>query len=217
METLENIFQFCFYFGVVWTILSVFMTGMGSGDAGDLGDTGNFGDIGNDFEAGDATHLGTLESSGHVDHSGFTKLMSSVLGYLSPTVVAITMTVFGGVGLICLSSGLGFVYILIFTLPSGFISAVITRKFLTYVIRNGEKTSHPTNYDFIGQTAEVITPIPENGLGEIIMDLKKSRYNGPAKTEDGTPVAVKWYVKIKAIKNNTYIVQAMGPKENKTE
>jgi hypothetical protein len=85
------------------------------------------------------------------------------------------------------------------------------------VLRYGEKTSQPTNYDFIGQTAQVITPIPENGLGEIVLNLKNSRYNGPAKAEDGSSVAARWYVKIKAIKNNTYIVQAMGPVETKNE
>ena len=42
----------------------------------------------------------------------------------------------------------------------------------------------------IGHGAQVITPIPEKGVGELAYVLGGRRFNAPARTEDGHPIGV---------------------------
>ena len=59
----------------------------------------------------------------------------------------------------------------------------------------------------IGTTAEVISPIPEGGVGEIAYVAEGTRLSAPARTPDGRPVARGTRVKIVRIAGSEYFVK----------
>jgi hypothetical protein len=112
------------------------------------------------------------------------------LSPLSPTVIATFLTGFGGGGLLAnsyfqLSTGKG-VLVAIFT---GILLSCGTFGILTLLFRNTQAGSEFSLSDMVGRTVQIITPIPENGTGEIALVAKGTRINGPARSEDGRPIA----------------------------
>ena len=67
----------------------------------------------------------------------------------------------------------------------------------------------------IGQTASIITPIPENGVGQIAYVQGGCRYTAPARTESGTAVSGGKVVRITRIVGTDYLVE-MLPAEKET-
>jgi hypothetical protein len=59
-----------------------------------------------------------------------------------------------------------------------------------------------------GSEANVITPIPENGVGEIAYVVGGTRYSAPARTENGAAVANGKTVKIIRIVGTQFYVTA---------
>jgi hypothetical protein len=55
-------------------------------------------------------------------------------------------------------------------------------------------------------TAEVITPIPEGGVGEIAYVQAGSRYSAPAREEQGRPVASGAVVRITRVVGSQFHV-----------
>jgi membrane protein implicated in regulation of membrane protease activity len=60
-----------------------------------------------------------------------------------------------------------------------------------------------------GQTASIITPIPENGVGEISYVQGGSRYTAPARSEKGRAVAAGQTVKITRVVGTQFYVEAI--------
>jgi membrane protein implicated in regulation of membrane protease activity len=61
----------------------------------------------------------------------------------------------------------------------------------------------------VGQTASILTPIPENGVGEIAYVQGGSRYTAPARTEKGTSVAAGKPVRISRVVGTQFYVETM--------
>jgi membrane protein implicated in regulation of membrane protease activity len=61
----------------------------------------------------------------------------------------------------------------------------------------------------MGQTASIVTPIPENGVGEIAYVQGGSRYTAPARTESGIPVAAGKPVRITRVVGTQYYVEVL--------
>jgi hypothetical protein len=59
----------------------------------------------------------------------------------------------------------------------------------------------------VGMEANVITPIPENGVGEIAYVVGGTRYTAPARTENGIAVATGRPVKIKRVIGTQFYVE----------
>jgi len=59
----------------------------------------------------------------------------------------------------------------------------------------------------IGTEASVITPIPENGVGEIAYVVRGTRYTAPARVESGTAIASGQSVKIKRVVGTQFYVE----------
>ncbi len=221
---METFFIFCLSFGVIWTLVSVLMGGLGGhGEAGHLEADLAHVDIdasGGHLDTTSAGDSGPAAAHSHpvaVSHSpGFT---ASLLSFLSPTVLAVFLTVLGGVGLIVekvFGEEGGWILATVSLIIGFFVAvgaAIITRKFMTYLVRQGEKKSQPDQFDIVGQEAEVILAIPANGCGEIVYFAKDARYNASAKSEDGVPIQRSWIVRIVQIgKNGLHIVKPIGPK-----
>jgi hypothetical protein len=59
-------------------------------------------------------------------------------------------------------------------------------------------------------TASIVTPIPENGVGEIAYVQSGSRYTAPARTENGSPVAAGKLVRITRIIGSQFYVEPLN-------
>ena len=73
-------------------------------------------------------------------------------------------------------------------------------------------SSAPGQQEVIGKDAEVITPIPENGLGEIAYNRRGSRFTAAARCESGAAVAKQTVVTVTQIVGHTYFVKPSGGK-----
>ena len=79
--------------------------------------------------------------------------------------------------------------------------------FLNKLFRAIQSSSEVRVANLIGRTAEVITPIPENGVGEISYEVGGTRMSAPARTVNGKPVGRAALVKIKRVAGTTYYVK----------
>lgn len=61
--------------------------------------------------------------------------------------------------------------------------------------------------DLLGATAEVLTPIPQDGLGEVAAMVRGQRHTAPARTPDGTPVSRGTIVSVVRVAGATLIVE----------
>ena len=127
---------------------------------------------------------------------------------LSPTVIATFLTGFGGGGLLAnsyfqLSVGKGvLVALLVGVLLSGGTFGV-----LTVLFRNTQAGSEYSLDDMAGRVVQIITPIPENGTGEVALVVKGTRVIGPARSEDGTAIQRSTPVEIVRVVGNVYYVR----------
>ena len=87
-----------------------------------------------------------------------------------------------------------------FTVPlsaaSGLVFAAVLAVILVKVFLAAQSSSLVGAGEIIGLPAEVITPIPENGVGEIAYHTHGSRFNRAARAEGGGAIARQATVKI---------------------
>lgn len=160
----------CFGAGLLFTLASVVLGEMFGGHGGHGGDIGSHGHADVGFDAGDGM-------------PGFSPL--------SPTVVASFITAFGGFGMIfhqidatdhpLVSSSLS-------TLCGFGVATGVFYLFRTIFIKT-QASSESRVGQLVGKQAVIITPIPENGVGEIAYVVGQTRYTAPAREEGGVAVA----------------------------
>jgi membrane-bound ClpP family serine protease len=73
------------------------------------------------------------------------------------------------------------------------------------MFRKTQSSSESRVATLVGMTASIVTPIPENGVGEIAYVQGGSRYTAPARSENGTPVAAGRTVKITRIGSAVFV------------
>ena len=128
---------------------------------------------------------------------------------LSPTVIASFLTAFGGLGMILhqipatrpalLSAPLALV--------GGFGIASTILWLLRQLFRRTQSSSESKVASLVGQTATIITPIPENGVGEIAYVQAGTRYTAPARETNGVPVPNGRLVKITRVIGSQFFVE----------
>jgi membrane protein implicated in regulation of membrane protease activity len=127
---------------------------------------------------------------------------------LSPTVLATFLTGFGGGGLLAnsyfqLSVGKGVMVALL----TGILLSCGTFGALTLLFRNTQAGSEYSINDMVGRVVQIITPIPENGTGEVAIVAKGTRVIGPARTEDGKAIGRNAAVEVVRVVGNVYYVR----------
>lgn len=157
------------------------------------------------FGGGDGGDVGT---GGHAE-AGFDNTGLPGISFFSPTVLASFVTAFGAFGLIFskievtssvwLSAPLA-------TVSGGAIAAV-TFWFFNSMFTKTQSSSESRLATVVGMTASVITPIPENGVGEIAYVQANSRYTAPARAEGGVAVPAGQPVKITRIVGTQFYVE----------
>jgi len=108
---------------------------------------------------------------------------------LSPVTIASFITAFGAFGLI----GLGLFNTsakisLVWAAGGGLVVAIIAHFAFGYFLIAPQGSSEVQLKDVIGLTAEVITPIPADSVGEIAFVAQGGRITYTAKSEDGTAI-----------------------------
>ena len=126
--------------------------------------------------------------------------------FLKPKVLALTITVMGGVGLI-LSPRMGVYLAFPISLASGLGAGFLLYRFIFVPLYRMQHTSTHDKQSLIGSFAKVALAIPQGGFGKIRYAVSGSIVTSPAKTEDGSGIAMDTDVVILAIKNNAYYVK----------
>jgi len=139
------------------------------------------------------------------------------LSPLSPTVIATFLTGFGGGGLLAntyfeLSLGKG----VLVAIVTGVGLSGGTFGVLTLLFRSTQAGSEFSLGDMVGEVVEIITPIPENGTGEVALVAKGTRVNHPARSVDGKAIPRNSPVEIVRVVGNVYYVKTVGS-ERKAE
>jgi hypothetical protein len=126
---------------------------------------------------------------------------------LSPITIASFVTSFGALGLIAtqLFSVRDSVS-LIFAAAGAAVIASGMFLFYSRVLVAGQGSSTVQLSDIRGSKAEVIIPIPKNGLGQVAIVARGSRTTWGARSVDGKPIASGMIVTVQAVTGDTLFV-----------
>ena len=160
------------------------------------------------FFGGHGDHV--AGSGGHAEAGADSSDMPGI-SIFSPTIMASFVTAFGGFGLIftqfpkpsnaAISAPL--------SLLGGLAVAGVLLVFLRSVFRHTQSSSESQVANLIGAEANVITPIPQNGVGEISYVVGGTRYSAPARAENNAPVPNGKTVKITRIVGTQFYVTSV--------
>ena len=149
-------------------------------------------------------------SGGHVEAGADSSDMPGI-SIFSPTVMASFVTAFGGFGLIFsqFPKTSNTVISAPLSLVGGLVVAGALLVFLRSVFRHTQSSSESHVANLVGAEANVITPIPENGVGEIAYVVGGTRYSAPARAENNVAVANGRTVKITRIAGTQFYVTSV--------
>jgi membrane protein implicated in regulation of membrane protease activity len=180
------IYLICLVVGLVFTLVSV---------------------LAGHFFGGHGDHVGG--SGGHAEAGADSSDMPGI-SIFSPTIIAAFITAFGGFGLIFSEFPLTQRYEV--SAPLAAVSALaiagILYAFLGSVFRHTQSSSESHVARLAGTEASVISPIPENGVGEIAYVVSGTRYTAPARTENGAAIANGRLVRITRVVGTQFYVAA---------
>jgi amino acid transporter len=156
-------------------------------------------------------HYGHVQGSGGHVEAGADSSDAPGISIFSPTIMASFVTAFGGFGLIftqfpktsnaAISAPL--------SLVGGLVVAGVMYVFLSSVFRHTQSSSESHVARLVGTDANVITPIPENGVGEVAYVVGETRYTAPARGEKGAAMANGQTVKITRIVGTQFYVTSV--------
>lgn len=181
------------FYGVFAGLFSLIGGHIGGGDH-DIGDS-----VGHtEAEISEMGHEpGTVESGVHMTP-------------LNPVVVSIFLVSFGGTGLATMQLFGWELASLAVAAPSGFVLGAMTFAVFGKILSVTQGSSEPGQREIIGKEAELITPIPENGLGEIAYMRRGARFTAGARSESGAPIGKHTVVTVTRIVGHTYYVKPTG-------
>jgi membrane protein implicated in regulation of membrane protease activity len=192
--TLNCVYFFMLLAGVIWTAIVLIGGAIASVDLPDV-----------DIDMPGGVDVPNIDF--HVDTDVSFDHGSVGVSPLSPITIASFVTSFGGLGLI------GTQLLDISESASLFFAgagaaAIAGGMFLFYsrVLVAGQGSSAVQLRNVSGKKAEIITPIPKNGLGQIAFVTRGTRTTWSARSVDGEPVPRGAIVTIKTVTGNTAIV-----------
>lgn len=170
-STLDCVYFLLFGIGVLWALFVVFTGGLG-GDA-DV-------DLGGDVDVPDLDVGGGIDSfdAGSVDVSP-----------ISPITISSFITAFGAVGVITRQMfGASGPVSLVAAAVGGFVVAGAMFLFYSKFLIGSQGSSEVRIHQLVGLIGEVITPISENGVGEIAVVAQGARVTYPARSSTGAAI-----------------------------
>jgi membrane protein implicated in regulation of membrane protease activity len=177
---------------------------------------GHSGDAGN---GGHADHGAHSEGSYGVDGSGHGAAKASAdaggsfhFPFFSPLALATLCAAIGAWGLIAqFGFRLSGDRSLLLALPAAFLTAYAVTWVSWRLVSGSVGTSAIQTSALAGATAEVTTPIPEGGVGEVAALVDGQRYSAPAREEGGGAVARGTVVTVVRMVGNTLLVTPQRP------
>jgi len=186
-----KIYAICFGVGLLFTLVSAV--------AGHL------------FGGGHDMHGADLGTGGHAE-AGFDHTGMPGMSAFSPTSIASFITAFGGFGLIL--SRLEATKSVWISAPLAAIGGLGVAAgvvgFFGMVFHKTQSSSESRIGSLIGSVATTLSPIPENGVGEIAYVQAGSRYTAPARAEGGTAIAGGRTVRIKRVVGTQFYVEPVA-------
>lgn len=197
--------------GCLYIIVSAFL-----GHLSDFGDSGAHGD-GGGGHAGDGDGGGG-DGGGHygVDHGGIGKVSAGDGGaavfhfpFFSPLAVATLFTAIGAWGLIAQHAlGASDVASVLIALPTSFVTTYLVTWASFRLVASSVGSSVLRADRFVGASGEVLTPIPEGGLGEVAALIEGQRFTASAREVRGRAVGRGRLVKIVRMTGATLLVES---------
>lgn len=182
------IYGICLALGLLFTIISAI--------AGHL------------FGGGD--HGGDIGTGGHAE-AGFDNTGLPGISFFSPTVLASFVTAFGACGLILRSikaTSPVWISAPVSAAAGGLIALAVFWLFNT-MFQKTQSSSESHVASLVGQTASIVTPIPENGVGEIAYIQGGTRYTAPARAVNGRAIGAAKGVRIARIVGTQFYVEVI--------
>ena len=155
-------------------------------------------------------HGGHVDGSGgHVEAGADFSDMPGVSAF-SPTVISSFITAFGGFGIIFshIPATSGPLVSAALAVACGGGVAGLVYAALNYIFSKTQSSSESKVAALVGTEGTIITPIPENGVGEIAYVHGGTRYTAPARTEQGTALSSGKSVKITRVVGTQFYVSA---------
>jgi membrane-bound ClpP family serine protease len=181
------IYAICLTVGLVFTMVSV---------------------VAGHFFGGHGEHVGG--SGGHAEAGADSSDMPGI-SIFSPTIIAAFITAFGGFGLIF--SEFPATKKVVVSAPLSVLCALgiagVLFVFLSSVFSHTQSSSESHVARLAGTTASIVSPIPENGVGEIAYVVSDTRYTAPARTENGAAIGNGKLVKITRVVGTQFYVTAI--------
>lgn len=179
------IYLFCLSIGVFFTVLSAIFGHAFGGDHGHV------------------------EGSGGHAEAGADASDSPGISAMSPTIIACFMAGFGGLGLVLRQvPALRSPWL---NAPLAMLGAWGIAASLLFVLRQlFEKTQSSSESkvaSLVGHVATIITPVPQDGVGEIAYVQAGTRYTAPARSESGGPIPNGKAVKITRVVGTQFYVE----------
>jgi membrane protein implicated in regulation of membrane protease activity len=166
--------------GAAYVLVSMFVGHAHGDSAADAGGA-DAGHGPTEVAYGDGGH-GSASAAGHASSFQFP--------FFSPLALA---TLFGSVGAFGLMTlrglGVGETASLLVSLPAGLATAYAVTYVSWRLVRSASGSSQVRPSQFAGARAEVITPIPEGGVGEVAAMVDGQRFNAPAREVAGRAVS----------------------------
>ena len=152
----------------------------------------------------------SLDAGGHAE-AGMGHAGEPGISFFSPTVLSSFVTAFGAFGLIL--SKIEATSTVWISAPvsalGGLTVAGLTFWFFNTMFTKTQSSSEGRVASLIGETAAIVTPIPDNGVGEISYIQSGSRFTAPARAEIGGTIAAGKTVKITRIVGNQFYVKSI--------
>jgi len=161
------------------------------------------------FGGHDGADVGT---GGHAE-AGFSETGLPGISFFSPTVLASFVTAFGALGIIFTKiPATSSVWISApLSLAGASAIALAVLWLFNAMFAKTQSSSESRVATLAGQTASIVTPIPENGVGEIAYVQAGTRYTAPARAEQGVAVAAGQTVRISRIVGTQFYVEVLKP------
>jgi membrane protein implicated in regulation of membrane protease activity len=157
---------------------------------------------------GGADHGGDVGTGGHAEAGMDNSGMPGVLMF-SPTVLATFVTAFWGFGMIF--SNIEATNSVWISAPAAGASAASIAGLVFWLFNmmfeKTQSSSESKIATVVGMLASIITPIPENGVGEIAYVQSGSRYTAPARSEGGKPISCGQPVRVTRIVGTQFYVE----------
>jgi len=154
-----------------------------------------------------------IGSGGHAE-AGADMSDAPGISIFSPTVIASFVTSFGGLGIIFSqieATKSPWISAPLAVLGAGCIAGTFLILLRNLMARTAS-SSEPQVANLVGTSATIITPIPENGVGEIAYVYAGTRYTAPAREEHGVAVGNGAPVVITRVAGSQYYVRKVGPR-----